>query len=99
MTIFGFLNRTMISTSVFLIVVISMMNLEIQIERQYFNSKQNTEDQTFEKIASIYSISVTLNIPSFSGKLIIFKKFMKKKSATFLFLDMKSMTMEFWNNE
>ena len=93
------LNRTMILTSVFLIVVISMMNLEIQIEKQYFNSKQNTEDQTFEKIASIYSISVTLKIPSFSGKLIIFKKFMKKKSAKFLFLDMKSMTMGFWSNE
>ena len=45
-----FLNRTMILTSVFLIVVISMINLEIQIERQYFNSKQNTEDQTFEKM-------------------------------------------------
>ena len=74
-----FLNRTMLLTSVFLIVVISMMNLEIQIERQYLNSKQNTEDQTFEKIASIHSISVTLKIPSFSGKLIIFKKSMKKK--------------------
>ena len=74
-----FLNRTMLLTSVFLIVVISMMNLEIQIERQYFNSKQNTEDQTFEKIASIYSISVTFKIPSFSGKLIIFKKFITKE--------------------
>ena len=80
-----FLNRTMLLTSVFLIVVISMMNLEIQIERQYFNSKQNTEDQTFEKIASIYSISVTLKIPSFSGKLIIFKKFMKKTLLNFFF--------------
>ena len=79
MTIVVFLNRTMISTTFLLIVVISMMNLEIQIEKQYSNSKQNTEDQTFEKIASIYSISVTLKIPSFSGKLIIFKKFMKKK--------------------
>ena len=94
-----FLNRTMLLTSVFLIVVISMMNLEIQIEKQYFNSKQNTEDQTFEKIASIYSISVTLKIPSFSSKLIIFKKFIKKKSAKFLFLDMKSMTIGFWSNE
>ena len=56
-----------------------MMNLEIQIEKQYSNSKQNTEDQTFEKIASIYSISVTLEIPSFSGKLIIFKKFITKE--------------------
>ena len=74
-----FLNRTMISTSVFLIVLISMMSLKIQIEKQYFNSKQNTEDQTFEKIVSIYTISVTLKLPSFSGKLIIFKKFMKKK--------------------
>ena len=80
-----FLNRTMILTSVFLIVVISMMNLEIQIERQYFNSKQNTEDQTFEKIASIYTISVTLKIPSFLGKLIIFKKFMKKNLLNFFF--------------
>ena len=79
MTIVFFLNRTMISTTVFLIVLISMMNLEVQIEKQYFISKQNTEDQTFEKIASIYSISVTLKIPNFSGKLIIFKKFMKKK--------------------
>ena len=79
MTIVVFLNRTMISTSVFLIVLISMMNLEIQIEKQYSNSKQNTEDQTFEKIASIYSISVTLKIPSFSGKLIIFKKFITKE--------------------
>ena len=75
----------MILTSVFLIVVISMMNLEIQIEKQYFNSKQNTEDQTFEKIASIYSISVTLKIPSFSGKLIIFKKFMNKNLLNFFF--------------
>ena len=80
-----FLNRTMILTSVFLIVVISMMNLEIQIEKQYFNSKQNTDDQTFEKIASIYSISVTLKIPSFSGKLIIFKKFMNKNLLNFFF--------------
>ena len=80
-----FLNRTMISTSVFLIVLISMMSLKIQIEKQYFNSKQNTEDQTFEKIVSIYTISVTLKLPSFSGKLIIFKKFMKKNLLNFFF--------------
>ena len=68
-----------------MIVLISMMNLEIQIEKEYFNAKQNTEDQTFEKIASIYTISVTLKLPSFSGKLIIFKKFMKKNLLNFFF--------------
>ena len=85
MRIVGFLNRTMISTTVFLIVLISMMNLEIEIEKQYFSSKQNTEDQTFEKIVSIYTISVTLKLPSFSGKLIIFKKFLKKNLLNFFF--------------
>ena len=52
-------------TIVLLLVLISTMQLEIQIETQFLSSKQDTKNETFEKIASIYTICVKLNLPKF----------------------------------